>query len=310
MTNFFFILMTPELVVVGHIINETIQYSDRTVTPVLGSPAAYSSVVASKLGIRTGLVTKIGKDWPDEFLNAIKDAGVDMRGVKITGRSTRNLLVYDKSGNKKVRYLAKAPSIYVSDIPKEYLKASIIYICPMDFEVSLQTVRRLHALGKKLAVDLMGYGGATSSSHPNREERQNRRALKKLVRYFHIVRASIEDCEYFFEEVSQKEEEIAHLFTEWGANIGIITLGERGSIIVTKEREFRVPVFPAKVKDSTGAGDSYSAGFLVEYLRTKNPHQSALFAAATASLVIEGTGGVLLKRVPTTLEVRRRIELY
>ena len=95
MTNFFFILMTPELVVVGHIINETIQYSDRTVTPVLGSPAAYSSVVASKLGIRTGLVTKIGKDWPDEFLNAIKDAGVDMRGVKITGRSTRNLLVYD-----------------------------------------------------------------------------------------------------------------------------------------------------------------------------------------------------------------------
>ena len=123
--------MEPELVMVGHIINETIEYPDRRITPVLGSPAAYSSVVAARLGMKTGLVTK--------------------------------------------------------------------------------------------------------------------------------------------------------------------------------EESLRVPAFATKVKDLTGAGDSYSAGFLVEYLRSKDPYQSALFAAATASLVIEGSGGVLSKRMPTTLEVKRRV---
>ncbi len=209
--------MEPELVVIGHIINETIQYPDRTITPVLGSPAAYSSVIASRLGIKTGLVTKIGKDWPDKLLQAIKDAGVDMRGVKVGDRSTRNLLIYDASGNKKVRYLDKASFIYVLDIPEEYLKAKIIYICPMDYEVPLETIREFSNLGKTLAVDLMGYGGATSSTHPDKKEQESHRALKELIKHFHMVRASIEDCQYFFGTKEGMEEDIAHLFTEWGA---------------------------------------------------------------------------------------------
>lgn len=299
--------MEPELVMIGHIINETIQYPDRTITPVLGSPAAYSSVIASRLGIKTGLVAKIGKDWPDELLGALKNAKVDMGGVKVAEKSTRNLLIYDKSGNKKVHYLDKAPSIHISDIPRGYLKAKLIYICPMDFEIPLQTVKELRTLGKELAVDLMGYGGATSSIHPDKEEQQSHRTLKKLVNYFHIVRASMEDCEYFFGKVEEKEEEIACLFLEWGADLAIVTQGEKGALVATKDRKFRVPAFPAEVKDCTGAGDAYSAGFLVEYLRTKDPYQSALFAAAAASLVIEGTGGVLAKRMPTTSKVRRRI---
>jgi len=292
---------------VGHIINETIQYPDREISPVLGSPSAYSSVVASRLGIRTALVTKIGKDWPEELLAILKDAGVDMRGVKVGDKSTRNLLIYDKSGDKRVRYLEKAPSISISDIPKEYLKAKIIYICPMDYEVPLETIRELRNLGKILAVDLMGYGGATSSTHPDKEEQRSHRTLKELISYFHIVRASIEDCQYFFGAKEGMEEDIAHLFTEWGADLGVITLGEEGAIIASKDKRFSIPAFPAKVKDCTGAGDSYSAGFLVEYIRTKDPYQSALFAAATASLVIEGSGGVLLERMPTTLQVKRQI---
>ncbi len=299
--------MEPELVMVGHIINETIEYPDRSIMPVLGSPAAYSSVVAARLGMKTGLVTKIGKDWPDELLEAIKDARVDMEGVKVAEKSTRNLLIYDQSGSKKVRDLEKAPSIFIPDIPKEYLKAKIIYICPMDFEVPLQTVRELCSLGKKLAVDLMGYGGATSSTHPDKEEQRSHRALKELVGYFHIVRASIEDCCHFFRRIEQKEEEIVSLFIEWGADLAIVTLGEKGAVLATKEKSFRVPAFVTKVKDLTGAGDSYSAGFLAEYLRSKDPYQSALFAAATASLVIEASGGVLSKRMPTTLQVKRRI---
>lgn len=300
--------LKPELVVVGHILNETIKLPDRTIAPVLGSPAAYSSVIAARLGVKAGIVTKIGKDMPRELLKVFSEAGVDTRGIKTEGEaSTTNLLIYDGSGNKRVRYLKKAPHILFDDIPKEYLDAKIMYICPMDHEVPLETVRELSNLGKTLAVDLMGYGGATSSVHPDKKEQESHQALKELIKHFHIVRASIEDSQYFFGAKEEMEEDIAYLFTEWGADIGIVTLGEKGAVITTKDRKFRIPAFPAKVEDCTGAGDAYSAGFLVEYLRTKEPYKSALFAAATASLVIEGSGGVLLERMPTSSAVRSRI---
>ena len=49
------------------------------------------------------------------------------------------------------------------------------------------------------------------------------------------------------------------------------------------------------------------AGFLAEYLRTKDVEKSALFASATASLVIEDSGGVSVKRMPIESEVFKRI---
>jgi len=50
------------------------------------------------------------------------------------------------------------------------------------------------------------------------------------------------------------------------------------------------------------------AGFLAEYLRTENVEKSALFASATASLVIEDSGGVSVKRMPDRAKVLQRIK--
>lgn len=50
--------------------------------------------------------------------------------------------------------------------------------------------------------------------------------------------------------------------------VAAVTRGNLGSVIVTKEEQFRVPAVPvAKVIDTTGAGDQYAAGFLFGYVR-------------------------------------------
>ena len=94
---------------------------------------------------------------------------------------------------------------------------------------------------------------------------------------------------------------------EWGAKVGIVTLGEEGAIVATKEKTFVIPVFSTNVVDCTGAGDAYMAGFLVKYLRTEDAWKSGLFASATASLVIEGTGGVVASRMPIRAQVLKRM---
>ena len=297
-----------ELVVISHIVNETIKFPDRTVEKVLGSPTAYSSVIASKLGIKTGMVTKIGKDMPKDLLQPIYEVGVGTQGIKVEGEnSTFSLLIYDEVGNKTLLYPKKASPIFFGDIPEDYLNAKMFYICPMDYEVSVETIETLSKVEGMLAADLGGYGGAHSCTHPDREEQKTHAELKKIVKHFQIVKASSEDSEYFFGRKEDKEK-IATIFVEWGAKVGIVTLGEKGAIVATKEKTFVVPVFPTNAVDCTGAGDAYMAGFLAEYIRTGDAWRSGLFASATASLVIEATGGVVVSRMPTRAQVLERIK--
>ena len=294
--------MNPDLIAIGHLIKETIKFSEKTMGPLLGSPAAYSSVAAAKLGVRVGIVTKIGEDMPEDLLNPLVEVNVDRRGIKVGEKTTTNLLIYDELGNKRIEYLKKAPDILFDDVPEDYLNAGIIFICPINYEVPVKTVEAIRKNSKAiLAVDLGGYGGAASSEHPG-----DQKFLRELVGHFGIVKASSEDCWHLL-GVKEEEEKVANFFIKWGANIGIVTLGEKGCIVAAKSDEFKIPSFPAKVVDCTGAGDVYCAGFLTEYLRTKDARKSALFACATSSLVIEGTGGVTSSRMPTTSKVHKRM---
>ena len=298
-----------EVVVASHIVKEIIRFQDRTIEGVLGSPAAYSSVALGRLGAKVGLVTKIGTDLPENFLQPFVEANVDMRGVKIEGKdTTHSVLIYDKEGRKRILYPKKASPILFEDIPGEYLKSRIVFVCPMDFDVPLDTLETLSSKGVPLAADIGGYGGAHSKTHPDREEQKSRFYIQKLISHLHIVKVSMEDCEHLFGRNNQTPEDMVTLLVDLGADIATVTLAEEGAIVATKDSRFRAPAFPAKVIDCAGAGDVYCAGFLFEYLRTKDIYKSLLFALATASIMIEGTGGVVTKRMPTELEVRRRMQ--
>lgn len=299
--------MRPEIAIVGHIINETIVFPDRTIAPVLGSPVAYSAVISAVLGTKVGIVTKVGRDFPPELLAPFEEAGVDLLGLSNRHEhSTANIMTYDEAGHKNMRYRTQAPPIYFGDVPEPYHQAQMVFICPMYYEVPLETVEKLSALPAVLAVDLGGYGGATSATHPSPEERQDNHTIKTLAQHVDIIKASIEDCRHILPG-HWTPLQIAEHFVEWGARVGIVTLGAEGALAVEGSDVFRVDSFPAEVVDVTGAGDAFSAGFLVRYLRTGDVAEAVRFGCATASLVIEGSGGVRVARMPNEAAVLQRI---
>lgn len=300
--------MTPEIVFMGHVVNEMIRFPDRTVGPVLGGPAAYGSVVAARLGTSVGIVTRIGADMTEDLLEPLKLASVDKQGVRREGQYTTSTeLVYSESGDKEIHYPHKAAPLLYEDIPASYLQAQCIHVCPMDWDVPLATITRLRALNMLLSVDLGGYGGAHSRVHPNEAEQRNPGALTRLVSQFDVVRASVEDCRYLFGTVEGRLEEIVSLFVQWGAQIGIISVGAQGVLLATPRQRLRVPALPGSVVDTTGAGDAFSSGFLVEYLRTRDPVRAAWVGSAVSKCVIEGTGGVVVQRMPTRADIDKRL---
>ena len=71
----------------------------------------------------------------------------------------------------------------------------------------------------------------------------------------------------------------------------IVTLGEKGSQVITADGEINIPaVKPRKVEDPTGAGDAYRGGLISGLVQGKDIEQSARMGSVCASFAVECYG--------------------
>jgi ribokinase len=72
-----------------------------------------------------------------------------------------------------------------------------------------------------------------------------------------------------------------------GAGNALLTLGEKGALMVTDDGEWLFPPLPnVIVVDTTGAGDAFNAGFAVGLAEGRTPHEAVRFATALAGLSV------------------------
>jgi len=175
----------------------------------------------------------------------------------------------------------------------------------MDNDVPLENLDSVVALGQISAVDLGGYGGV----HMSIANRQATESLADLARdvagRFNIVKASDEDVVSIFGW--NNPHKAAKCLLDQGTDVVVITLGSKGALVVTGGNCWDIPPLAGKVRDTTGGGDTFMAGFLAEYLRSEDPIKAAHWGCATAICVIEQTGGVSLERMPTHQQVEERV---
>lgn len=297
--------------VLGHILIESIVFSDgQTLEPVLGSPAAYFAVALACLGSRVVLCTQAGPDVPESFWETFRAVGVDLSGVRISdGGSTRNRLIYETPESKRVEYLHKARPITADDIPIDADPTGLFYVCPMDYEIEPEDVARIATSGGRVVVDLGGYGGATSATHPGGAAEALERT-HALLGHCVIVKASLEDCAYIYGNVGCDAPEVEYssrLLAE-GSPLVVITLGEKGAFVTDGKRSSRFGPFSCTVRDTTGAGDTFAAGMIYGWLEKPLAWEYFIqFGQATASSVVERSGGVSAERMPSEAQVLERL---
>lgn len=76
------------------------------------------------------------------------------------------------------------------------------------------------------------------------------------------------------------------------ASITIITDGPMGGIAKSGDEVYRFGIYAdAKIRDTTGAGEAFGAGFLAHFADQKSFQESLIFASANATAVIREIGG-------------------
>lgn len=86
----------------------------------------------------------------------------------------------------------------------------------------------------------------------------------------------------------------------------VLTLGSEGSVFYDGSQKIRQAIYPANVKDTTGAGDTFTGFFITEYIGGKDPAAALQTASMAASIAVSREGAA--DAVPFMEEVREKLK--
>lgn len=294
-----------DLVTVGHFAIDLI-HSPKILAPIptLGGPPTYVSLVATQLHSKVSVISKVGEDFPSEYISWLKAKKVDLSGLKIVkSASTTSFLMRYENGKRRLQLKDQAPPISSKDIPAS-MTAEAIHVAPIANELSLNIIKELRTLTKVLSLDPQGF--------LRRFDKSGNVELKKwdgseVLERIDIYKSSLEEIQ-IVTGLANLRSAIKKVHSI-GPKIVLVTKGIMGSTLFFEERFHDIPSCKPRVTlDSTGAGDAFIGGFLAEYIKGKDPLWCACVGSAASSFVVEGVGPAVFGGKEETY--RRADEIY
>ena len=249
--------MELDLVVIGHVSIDHIRFPKREEILQPGGAAAAVATSAALSGAKVGLVTKVGRDFPEEWLKKLSEI-LDIRGVHILeGKTIHIYMIYHEDGTVDAPVdMGVAQRMGEIEIPEEYMSADVFHIAPIPPEEQLKLVKRLK--GKRISLD---FNPTYMEDYETKTE-----LLKKIVENAEIIFPNEREAKVITKTDNIKE--AAKVLHEWGAKIVVITRGENGVLIYDGEKFAEFKALPIeKIVDPTGAGDAFAGGFLAYYAK-------------------------------------------
>lgn len=244
-----------------------------------GDCSANIAAVASKLGLKTGLAMVVGEDFISSgYQDHLTALGVDLRGVEIRQGETsgHNYLYFDRAGDGFcISHQGVAADQTNWLAPVNLIKQSKhVVLNEMFSQYTLESAKAAREAGACVVLN-----GMVASSGSLAKE------FIRLADILFIAQSELSDLLALF-QLSQP----GHLI-EMGLKFIFATQGKHGSRVYTRNGVETVPIVRVdKVLDTTGAGDSYTAGTLAGLIKGMLPTQAAQIGATVSSFIVQGWG--------------------
>ena len=261
----------------------------------IGGSAHNVAANLANLGTNTYILGSIGKgDYGEEALKNLRVYGVNTKYVTLKEGSTGISLVFLVDGEKTVLTSRGANEFLgEEDLNPEVLdKIDTLILTSL---VSLDNINLMKNLIKEANRRDISMVMNPSMSMVTHRPDELKYAMKNSGV---IIMNGKEACLITGEE--DVESAIKEL-KDYGAETVIITQDVKGSLVAEDSRVFRVPSYEVKVVDTTGGGDSYTAGFVHAKLEGYSTEEAVKFAGAVAALNITTPGAST--DLPTEAEV-------
>jgi len=275
------------LLVVGTVAFDAIETPFGKTDKIVGGAASYISLAASYFHRDIDLVSVIGDDFPESFLNTLKKEGVKLDGLQIkkgeksffwSGKYHNDLNTRDTL-DTQLNVLENFDPI----VPESAKNCDFLMLGNLVPMVQQKVITQMKKRPKLIVLDTMNFWMDVALED-----------LKKTITMIDVLTINDSEARQLSGEYSLVK--AAQKILAMGPSVLVIKKGEHGALLFNKEEVFFAPALPLEeVFDPTGAGDSFAGGFIGYLAKTKdisfdNMKRAIIFGSAMASFTVERFG--------------------
>ncbi len=247
----------------------------------IGGSVVYGSLFAAGLGMRASVVSRVGRDFPEEFLDKLEEEGIDTSRVKRSCERTTRFSI--SRGSYPLSLSSRCDDISVDDLSS--LDADIIHLGPVANEIGREVAFESIKISKIVLLDLQGILRVFDDGI-----RLSRGSLDEFLDLEVVVHLNdLEATAATGKGVREALKDLSRHFP-----IVAITLGRDGALFSFSDAILYAEAPEVEARDDVGAGDVFSAALGIALLRGLGLEDIARFsvASATASTLYEGPSKV------------------
>lgn len=294
------------ILIVGSLGIDTIENPFGKAENILGGSASYMSLAASYFGQEVNLLSIVGNDFPNKFLQLFQKRSVKtsylQRNNDLPTLSWHAHYKLDMRNRDTIKTNLNALTKFDPTLPENCKKKKYVAVGSFMPKIQLKVIEQLDKCTRLIILDTMSYW-----------IKNCREDLMKVIPKVDIL--SIKDTEARLLTNEFSLAKAAHIILEYGPKFLIINKGENGVLLFYKKQVFFAPSLPLALSfDPTGMCDSFIGGFIgflskSDDITFENMKRAVIYGSAISSLGMEQFGTAQLENLSNN-QIEDRVQEF
>lgn len=294
------------LIVVGTVAFDKISTPFGSSDKIVGGAATYIGLASSLFTKNVKLVSVVGDDFPEDFLQLFRNRNIDLSGLQIkNGEKSffwEGKYHYDMNSRDTLDTQLNVLADFNPVLSDSHQDCEFLMLGNLAPQVQLSVIDQLKNRPKMVALDTMNFWMDSAMDD-----------LKKVISKVDILTINDEETRQLSGEYNLVRG--ARKIMEMGPKYVVVKKGENGALLMDKHNMFYAPALPLEeVMDPTGAGDTFAGGFMGYLAHTRdtsfdNMKRAVIIGSAMASFTVEKFGTENLLSISET-DIDQRIQLF
>ena len=295
-----------KLLIVGTVAFDAIETPFGKTDKILGGAGTYIGLSASHFNLKSAIVSVVGDDFPQEYLDLLKSKNIDISGLEVvqggktffwSGRYHNDLNSRDTL-DTQLNVLAD----FQPKVPADFKNADVVMLGNLHPIVQSSVLDQMEAKPKLVVLDTMNFW--MDCALPE---------LLDVMKRIDVITINDEEARQLSGEYSLVK--AAAKIHTMGPKYVVIKKGEHGALLFHDSKVFFAPALPLEeVFDPTGAGDTFAGGFAgfitqSENISFDNMKNAIIYGSNLASFCVEKFGTERMENLEKT-EVLSRLQEF
>ncbi|MFV8441514.1 PfkB family carbohydrate kinase [Flavobacterium sp. LB2P44] len=276
-----------KLLIVGSVAFDAIETPFGKTDKILGGAAPYIGLSASFFNLQSAIVSVVGDDFPQEYLDLLTARNIDISGLEVVkgGKTFFWSGLYHNDLNSRDTLATELNVLgdFQPKVPQNFKNADIVMLGNLHPLVQSSVIDQMETKPKLVVLDTMNFW--MDCALPE---------LLDVMKRVDVITINDEEARQLSGEYSLVK--AAAKIQDMGPKYVVIKKGEHGALLFHNKEVFFAPALPLEeVFDPTGAGDTFAGGFAgyltqSENISFENMKNAVIYGSNLASFSVEKFG--------------------